>query len=211
MEHKITTIESNDELMHFGVKGMKWGVRRYQSKDGSLTNAGKKLYSEQENPSRAMKDAHKLLSKASDYYTRVNKRNMHHDINDPWLQTKNGKNMDKYVNKGRKQTAKLVKNLERRYGKGNVSAIPVFEKNGYVVKRTEVIINEMDRKGRLTRTVNSSTPVETYNKERKSGMSYNKKAKKIYSDYSKKISNAKTKEERDRIEFEMMEKIDDLD
>lgn len=28
--------------MHFGVKGMKWGVRRYQRKDGSLTNAGKK-------------------------------------------------------------------------------------------------------------------------------------------------------------------------
>ena len=119
--------------------------------------------------------------------------------------------MDKYVSKGRKQTAKLVKNLERRYGKGTVSAIPVFEKNGYVVKRTEVIIKEMDKKGRLTRMVNSSTPVETYNKERKSGMSYNKKAKKIYSDYSKKISNAKTKEERDSIEFEMMEKIDDLD
>ena len=209
MEYIIT--RTDDELMHFGVKGMKWGVRRYQRKDGSLTNTGKKRYPEQENQSRAMKDAHKLLSKASDYYTRVNKRNMHHDINDPWLQTKNGKNMDKYVSKGRKQTAKLVKNLERRYGKGNVSAIPVFEKNGYVVKRTEVIIKEMDRKGRLTRTVNSSTPVETYNKERKSGMSYNKKAKKIYSDYSKKISNAKTKEERDRIEFEMMEKIDDLD
>lgn len=209
MEYIIT--RTDDELCHFGVKGMKWGVRRFQTKDGSLTNAGKKRYSEQENQSRAMKDAHKLLSKASDYYTRVNKRNMHHDINDPWLQTKNGKNMDKYVSKGRKQTAKLVKNLERRYGKGNVSAIPVFEKNGYVVKRTEVIIKEMDRKGRLTRTVNSSTPVETYNKERKSGMSYNKKAKKIYSDYSKKISNAKTKEERDRIEFEMMEKIDDLD
>ena len=32
------------ELYHWGVKGMKWGVRRYQNKDGSLTAAGQKRY-----------------------------------------------------------------------------------------------------------------------------------------------------------------------
>lgn len=32
------------ELYHYGKKGMKWGVRRYQNKDGSLTEAGKKRY-----------------------------------------------------------------------------------------------------------------------------------------------------------------------
>lgn len=30
-----------DALIHYGIKGQKWGVRRYQNKDGSYTNAGK--------------------------------------------------------------------------------------------------------------------------------------------------------------------------
>ena len=36
------------ELCHWGIKGMKWGVRRYQNKDGSLTPRGKKRYAQEE-------------------------------------------------------------------------------------------------------------------------------------------------------------------
>ena len=49
-------LSSNGELYHYGVKGMKWGVRRYQNKDGSLTPAGKKrLYKDTQ---RAYKKDH---------------------------------------------------------------------------------------------------------------------------------------------------------
>ena len=41
-----------NELYHYGIKGMKWGVRRYQNKDGSLTKEGMK----------------RLTKEASNYY-----------------------------------------------------------------------------------------------------------------------------------------------
>lgn len=34
----------NDDLYHHGIKGQRWGVRRYQNPDGTLTEAGRKKY-----------------------------------------------------------------------------------------------------------------------------------------------------------------------
>ena len=45
------------ELRHHGIKGQKWGIRRFQNKDGSLTPAGKKRYDDGEGSYNYGKDS----------------------------------------------------------------------------------------------------------------------------------------------------------
>lgn len=47
--HDSLDILNSDVICHHGILGMKWGIRRYQNKDGSLTAAGKKRYYFSEN------------------------------------------------------------------------------------------------------------------------------------------------------------------
>lgn len=54
---------ADNYLVHHGIKGMKWGIRRYQNEDGSLTPAGKKRYSRDELKS-IREDKYKYRDKA---------------------------------------------------------------------------------------------------------------------------------------------------
>ena len=59
-----------NELMHWGIKGMKWGVRRYQNKDGSLTPAGKKRYDKE---MAKLKEEEKIAKNKLRTQTKLNK------------------------------------------------------------------------------------------------------------------------------------------
>ena len=41
---QFQSLRHSDELYHHGIEGQKWGVRRYQNEDGTLTAAGKERY-----------------------------------------------------------------------------------------------------------------------------------------------------------------------
>lgn len=52
----------NNQLYHHGILGMKWGVRRFQNKDGSLTKAGKKRYGDDSDEKKPKKKSVKDMS-----------------------------------------------------------------------------------------------------------------------------------------------------
>lgn len=53
-----------DYLEHHGILGQKWGVRRYQNPDGSLTSAGKKRYLGERTDDMMIESARKRVEKA---------------------------------------------------------------------------------------------------------------------------------------------------
>lgn len=64
----------NNELYHWGIKGMKWGVRRYQNKDGTLTEEGKKRYAhDHEDYTRAHTNKSVREMSDSELNTRINR------------------------------------------------------------------------------------------------------------------------------------------
>ena len=79
---------SDEELAHHGIKGQKWGVRRFQNKDGTLTKAGVKRY--QNSDGSLNEEGKKLISDTyANLATRASKDINEQDNTGNWVKAYN--------------------------------------------------------------------------------------------------------------------------
>lgn len=55
----------NEEMYHHGILGQKWGIRRFQNSDGSLTSAGKRRYDKDTSNDRSKNSKAEILEKSN--------------------------------------------------------------------------------------------------------------------------------------------------
>lgn len=134
------TYNNSNELYHHGIKGQKWGVRRYQNKDGTLTPAGEKRYYNDDGS----------LTKAG-LYAR-DSRMLSYDVRKSHLQklheSKAKKEDDPELNYGSWSQERLGLNKSR--GEKYIKELSKQLKDGYVTSFVE------DSKGRVVSGVSKT-------------------------------------------------------
>lgn len=112
-KHSDILDEDENYLEHYGIQGQKWGVRRFQNEDGSLTEEGKKRYNEYSQKLANMSTSNAELEDLTRKYVLRNALDNAHKNNTKII-TKDDKKLleDAY---------QLFRNLKEKYAEDNIS------------------------------------------------------------------------------------------
>lgn len=126
----------SDELMHYGIMGMKWGVRRYQNADGTLTAAGKARYLSSTDSDRTYKDMKKAVR---------NKRAIEKGKANRWMSgTPIGENSKKLFAENDQKRRKYYDSKE--YQDWYKKATAADKKNSELFESGKISIQEYDKR-----------------------------------------------------------------
>ena len=141
------------EIYHHGVKGMKWGVRRFQNKNGSLTNAGRKRYDD-DNGKSAAPSSKKTISKSTNISlnTSVKKSNHRLKLEEKYKQQGMTKEQAEIAAEKRIRTEKIVAVV----GAMTVAAATAYVVNKNIKYRADSIIKSGTTMQRITLNKNET-------------------------------------------------------
>ena len=123
------------DLQHHGIKGQKWGVRRFQNEDGSLTAAGKKRYGDYDSSdaearlkglNKLSKDISKAEYKKSVADYKMEKAYKKGKIQKAEKYKRQSEELSKAIDSGKKESDRLVKDAAK-----NGLTVKESTKHGY--------------------------------------------------------------------------------
>ena len=193
MKHSETGNEMRDqnELYHHGIKGQRWGVRRYQNPDGSLTAAGRKRFKRVSN----------------DEYTRNEEsRRAKSILYEQSLQSKQNAKMWKQESKETKDFDKEYSDAALNLAKESIRKSKMYDKllsdidDGTIVAGRD-FITAIDKKGHVTTdrygnfvNVEDSIVFKRNNYEIKDNKTYNKTGIKVTRDKQNRVVGLSAKD-----------------
>ena len=118
------------ELMHYGVKGMKWGVRKkYYNSDGSLNDRGVEKYAKKGYAKDSFRSNKTTAGKAWDAYTGAHKINAAAKY-ETSSKKQNQERAEKYLADRKSDRKKAAKNIAKKAGKGAAAVAGSLAKVG---------------------------------------------------------------------------------